>query len=375
MGAPNAPERRATAAQATCAPPYARMSEPVRDPAPDASAFLPTVRCPQFADSAPATECSVASLKADGWVRDEPRDRTVTTARGRVSPGKGETMSAQLFALIAAFVIPVVMTLPMGLVLSVVPMAAARPQRLVMTAVVVAIAIVAAGSALWVGLTEGSSAAAVLIVTVPGGLLMLATGLLVGQRREGLLPLLLGLLGAHLLVGAQLLDVQLAIAGLSMSIAPVFLGVAVGTVVVVVVPAAVGLAGYVRQWWWLRPATAGAAIAGGLGLALQGTFSMVRLFLPALPMLPSIAVGLLALIGAVVGILIARKNPARQPEVPQHQTPQYRAQQHRTQHYRTEQRPVPQHPAPHSPTAAASGNAAPGPATAPGPRGIRPPAV
>lgn len=284
-------------------------------------------------------------------------------------------MSAQLFGLIAVLVIPVVMTLPMGLVLSVVPMAAARPQRLVMTAVVVAIAIVAAGSALWVGLTEGSSAAAVLIVTVPGGLLMLATGLLVGQRREGLLPLLLGLLGAHLLVGAQLLDVQLAIAGLSMSIAPVFLGVAVGTVVVVVVPAAVGLAGYVRQWWWLRPATAGAAIAGGLGLALQGTFSMVRLFLPALPMLPSIAVGLLALIGAVVGILIARKNPARQPEVPQHQTPQYRAQQHRTQHYRTEQRPVPQHPAPHSPTAAASGNAAPGPATAPGPRGIRPPAV
>lgn len=279
-------------------------------------------------------------------------------------------MSAQLFALIAALVIPVVMTLPMGLVLSVVPMAAARPQRLVMTAVVVAIAIMAAGSALWVGLTEGSSAVAVRAVTVPGGLLMIATGVLVGQRREGLLPLLLGLLGAHLLVGAQLLDVQLALVGLSMSIAPVFLGMAVGTVVVVVVPAAVGLAGYVRQWWWLRPATAGAAIAGGLGLTLQGTFSMVRLLLPALPMLPSIAVGLLALIGAVVGVLIGRKNPARQPEVPQH-----RAQQHRTQHYRTPQRPVPQHPAPHPPTVTASGNAAPGPATAPGPRGMRPPAV
>ena len=368
MGAPNAPERRATAAQATCAPPYARMSEPVRDPAPDASAFLPTVRCPQSADSAPATECSVASLKADGWVRDEPRDRTVTTARGRVSPGKGETMSAQLFALIAAFVIPVVMTLPMGLVLSVVPMAAARPQRLVMTAVVVAIAIVAAGSAVWGGLTEGSSAAAVRVVTVPGGLLMLATGLLVGQRREGLLPLLLGLLGAHLLVGAQLLDVQLALAGLSMSVAPVFLGVTVGTVVVIAVPAAVGLAGYVREWAWLRPATAGAAIAGGLGLALQGTLSMVRLLLADLPMLPSIAVGLLALIGAVVGVLIARNNPARQYEVPQR-----RAQQRRTQHDRTEQHPVPQHPAPHHPTAAASGNAASGPATAPGPRGMRPP--
>lgn len=272
-------------------------------------------------------------------------------------------MSTQLFALIAALVIPVMMTLPMGLVLSVVPMAAARPQRLVMTAVVMAIAIMAAGSALWVGLTEGSSAAAVLVVTVPGGLLMLATGLLVGQRHEGLLPLLLGLLGAHLLVGAQLLDVQLALVGLSMSIAPVFLGVAVGTVVVVVVPAAVGLAGYVRQWWWLRPATAGAAIAGGLGLTLQGTFSMVRLLLPALPILPSIAVGLLALIGAVVGVLIGRKHPARQPEVPQHRTPQYR----------TEQRPVPQHSAPHPPTVAVSGNAAPGPATAPGPRGMRPP--
>lgn len=277
-------------------------------------------------------------------------------------------MSTQLFALIAALVIPVMMTLPMGLVLSVVPMAAARPQRLVMTAVVMAIAIMAAGSALWVGLTEGSSAAAVLVVTVPGGLLMIATGLLVGQRHEGLLPLLLGLLGAHLLVGAQLLDVQLALVGLSMSVAPVFLGVTVGTVSVVAVPAAVGLAGYVREWWWLRPATAGAAIAGGLGLALQGTFSVVGLLLPALPMLPSIAVGLVALIGAVVGVLIARKNPAVQYEVPQH-----RAQQLRTQHDRTEQRPIPQHSAPHHPTAAASGNAVPGPATAPGPRGMRPP--